>query len=322
MPQRKPKRSSSRDPFGAYREIQLSLSLAADPIEGFPSPPPRKMRTYINWPAFLNDVDFLFSSMVNQIAVSLEQAEMPIASSLTAISLNIYDFKRRLAAAPTAEEIEVQFGKMRAAVEQLAALSQGSVASGPVQDSPAWMHEVVGYEASIITESIVKRSRALHPMLQDHIELALEAEDTRLKRGSGRDAALPDLELRHAELIAVLEKLPALAERLQKAEVFTRTVRKTLAKKRTKGAPANDARDWLLIRLMWIWRDAMDQDLTIYIRRIGDGAELKAPEPQGCAAFIAHVLRRIEPVLPHELSGLERKLITLRARVPSIPLID
>ena len=60
-------------------------------------------------------------------------------------------------------------------------------------------------------------------------------------------------------------------------------------RKRGAGAPEDEARNWALIRLMWVWRDVLGEEPRIYVQKIRDRAELDEPEPQGCMAFIVAV---------------------------------
>ena len=72
---------------------------------------------------------------------------------------------------------------------------------------------------------------------------------------------------------------------------------------------------------MWVWRDVLGAEPTIYLLKTRDRVELDEPEPQGCMAFIVANLAYVGPVAPREYPALERHLQELRSDIPTASLL-
>ena len=117
-------------------------------------------------------------------------------------------------------------------------------------------------------------------------------------------------------LIPILVKAEAEAEAEPMTEDWGRSSRKVRA-----GAPENEALNWALVRLMWVWRDVLGEKPTIYLKRIDSICEMDAPEPQGCMAFIVAVRAKFDAVNPWNFPALERQLQSLKAAIPETSLL-
>lgn len=154
-------------------------------------------------------------------------------------------------------------------------------------------------------------------MLQDHIEDFL-ANTARPAEGTAAyEAALQEVANDQQDLLRFFEQLSWITSLLEHAEAQARVFSQLVRRSRKKGAPGDEALDWLLVRLMWIWRDVLGQELKIYLRKVRDRANLAIPEPQGCMEFVVFVLRDTDPVRSHQLTALERRLIELKSHVPA-----
>ncbi len=116
---------------------------------------------------------------------------------------------------------------------------------------------------------------------------------------------------------------------VEDATLNTRKLANQSARLRREGKPEDVARNWALIRLMWVWRDVLGAERrdvlgaepTIYLRTIRENIELDEPEPQNCMAFVVANLAPIDPVAPGELPALERHLQELRSDIPTASLL-
>ncbi len=117
------------------------------------------------------------------------------------------------------------------------------------------------------------------------------------------------------------EHLHILLPVIENAETITRQLADQSARQTRSGNPEDVARNWLRVRLMWIWRDVLGAEPKIYLLKIRDKVELDEPEPQGCMAFVVANLAPIDPVAPGELPALERHLQELRSDIPTASLL-
>ena len=115
--------------------------------------------------------------------------------------------------------------------------------------------------------------------------------------------------------------LHALLPDIENAETITRQLADQSARQTRSGNPEDVARNWALARLMWVWRDVLGAEPTIYLLKIRGNVELDEPEPQGCMAFVVANLAPIDPVAPGELPALERRLQELRSDIPTASLL-
>lgn len=248
---------------------------------------------------------------------------MPMASVLTAAAMRVFDFKQRLALAATPNDVSGHLAEMHRAATKLTSLAYGNDGRAPPGKEPPWIvKSSVEGDKGFEELANCHRSPFLHPMIQDHI---IDSVLNGARQAQGMpcyEAALRDFTEAQGDLMRFFEQLPQITRRLEDAKQHATEVAKISRRYRKKGAPADSALDWLLIRLMWIWRDVLGEELKIYLRKIRKRIILTIPEPTGCMEFVVFVLCAIEHVRPHELGGLERRLIALKSQVPDTPLIS
>ena len=251
----------------------------------------------------------LVAPAVDQIA---ENAGLPLLSVLVGVAGDIFRALRSFQNAPTSAEGFARLHEMKNVAKKLAVLARGQSTTAETQSD----------QGSSIFGHLEKRSLGLHPFLHD---LLLEIDaPTRQKGQDGQawERVLFDYSRRNRRLLLFFTLLDGAVERLNISE---KDAAKNIAldpRSRTKGVPRDKARDWLLIRLMWIWRDVINRELAIYLPRIGKGTtEGLSPPKDGVLAFVRDVMKDIEPVKPHELSALEKKLIELRPLIPKTRLL-
>jgi hypothetical protein len=226
-------------------------------------------------------------------------------SVLVGTTVNIFQGLQSFQAAPTVGEGFARIQDMKHAAKKLARLAKGMDASEAVSDENS--------------EDIPlgPRTPALHTFLHDLLQ-SVDAPDESLRADEdawGRELAAYNrrdkrLRLFFARLDEIIKRLSVSSDAAEEQERLD-------PRQRKPGAPRDAAYDWLLTRLMWIWRDALGRPVTIYLPR---GAE--EPLPDTLMAFICAILNRLDPIPPHELSALEKKLSELRRKVPAKSLFS
>jgi hypothetical protein len=128
------------------------------------------------------------------------------------------------------------------------------------------------------------------------------------------------LRVARQSLTNFFKHLHILIPTIARAEAMTKDLARD-GRKRGAGAPEDEARNWALVRLIWVWRDVLGQEPRIYVQKIRDRAELDEPEPQGCMAFVVAVFAEIDPVAPWHILALERQLHSLKPAIPEASLL-
>lgn len=261
----------------------------------------------VEWNAFLSDTEpdmAVFAPMVEQMA---KHADLPLLNILVGVAGDIFRALRTFQNAPTPAEGFARLHEMREVAKKLAALARGQSSSAARQSD----EEMFG------SGHLEKRSPGLHPFLHDllqEIDAPTRQED---QDELAWDRVMFEFSRRNRRLMLFFTLLEGVVDRLT---ISQKDADKNIAldpRTRSKGVARDKARDWLLIRLMWIWRDVIDKELKIYLPRIGKGfTKGSKPAADSVIAFVCDVLREIEPVPPHELSALEKKLNELRPQVP------
>ena len=122
-------------------------------------------------------------------------------------------------------------------------------------------------------------------------------------------------------LTNLFKHLHALLPVIENAETITKQLADQSARQRRPGPPEDVARNWALIRLMWVWRDVLGAEPKIYLLKTRNRVELDEPEPRGCMAFVVTNLEHVDPVAPGEYPALERHLQSLRSAIPAASLL-
>ena len=219
-------------------------------------------------------------------------------------------------------EIAEQLALLRSAAERLAAVAQGGKPKSKPSAEPAWWRydedDVYRKHIEIGLRVQDGRSKFLHYLLQDHLVLAMLPEAYSLVHP---DEPTTDEKLRVARqsLTYFFEHLHILMPTIAKAEAMTRELGRD-GRKKGPGAP-EQARNWTLVRLMWVWHDVLGEEPTIYLKTREGTRELDPPEPQGCMAFIVAVLATFNPVGPWYFPALEKQLRSLKADIPNGSLL-
>lgn len=183
---RRPKQSSARNPFAAFREIGLIVTISEDLLEGtrWSSPPLKSFG--VDWSGFLDGTEPPLSHIGTVIGRTMANSELPLGSVLVELTAHVFGFLRQIAAAPTTDEIAAQLAAMRKAAMRLAALTQGGDGHGAIKEGPLWtVSQSDGPRGRDVEEFIIsqnRRSTWLHPILQDHINLVDESSYHRLNR--------------------------------------------------------------------------------------------------------------------------------------------
>lgn len=322
---RRSKQSSGRNPFRTFREIGLNMTVTEDVLADSLWPSQSSKTFTIDWAHFFSGAKPTVEMFCSVAANSMADSDLPLASMLVGWTANIFEFQRRCEAAPMIGEVADQLGQMRRTVQRLSLLAQGGDGRHPV-DPIFWLEPQADDPYSRTIEEFMiaqnRRTPSLHPILQDHIETFFANGIQELVDDDARKKALHRLEERQQELLQFFDQLAEIVKALRSAEEDCRRLGEPLGRERKKGAPGDHARDWALVRLMWIWRDALKGDPKIYLRRNRGGVELETPEPVNVMAFVVDAMVHIEPVKPHELEALEQRLIRLRRKVPETRLVE
>lgn len=259
------------------------------------------------------------------LAQTLGSSELPLVSVLVSASINMWDFLKQLDAAPNVEEITIQLAALRLQLERLGSLAQGGTGRARRSTEPQWITDHDGRrdraEIDHFIRASERRSASLHPILKYWIEAALSPDTTDDFDEFAREQSALRIDASQRKLVEFFDSLPDLILTLSNAEkICARNGAMLHKQRRTLGAPGDASSDWLFVQLMWIWRDVLDNEVSIYARRIRAGVELDTLEPQGCMEFIVRVMHQAEAIKPHQLSALERKLNDLSKLIPTAKL--
>ncbi|QYZ69531.1 hypothetical protein [Neotabrizicola shimadae] len=305
-------RSTARDPFACFSEPHLALIVVEDLLDGTGWSAPNHEET-VNWRAYLSDTDVLLHSMAMAIAISNRDVQFPQLSIVVGVAGNCFKALRSFQNAPTAQEGFARIEEMRHAALTLSRLAKGGQERQCQQDE----------DASFMEAMLKTGSPGLHPFLKDLICLAHDAPDLKDASPEECEQARKKAIRRERRLVLFFDLLEEVIGQLTIPAAAAAKTGEIDSRTRQRGAPADKARDWLLIRLMWIWRDFMGKEISVYLKRTSArGANLDPRAPEGSLLqFVSDVLDHLkEPVLPHQLSGLEKKLIELRPLVPKTSL--
>lgn len=304
---RRPARATGRDPFASDLEPRIELGLVEDLLEGKNWTSPHQY-SLVDWVIFLSDTEpdmSLFAIMAEQMA---EDSDLPFPSILVGIAGNIFQSLRTFQNAPTAQEGFARIHEMRSAADQLSRLAAGR----PLRPDGSENEEPP------LAAQLGKRSVGLHPFLHDLLQEMDAPQRRQYPSEPEWDRALVEYSRRDRRLRLFFNLINEVVGRLTISDKRAAENVALDPRSRMKGAPGDAARDWLLIRLMWIWRDVLGQEIKVYLPRIGKRGvhpEPKAPD-NSLLSFVCDVMAHLEPILPDQLSALEKKLGDLRHRVP------
>lgn len=325
MASRKRHSSTRDDPFGQFRDFATSISIDEGIIDGLDLHSGPFNPFLVDWHGFLAGSNMDFPETVRALQVGFDDAPVPEVAALISVTANNARIMRNFDAAPLPKEIETQLRDLHAALRRAGALAQGKKAEEQIAAKPRWHTEAklsIRGQQDDTPFPLQARSRILHPILQDHIELALEHGRDEIENDFERGLFDAHFMKQQRVLLKFFDELPEVLGWLQKATKSAEALIPVLKRERKKGAPSNRAADWAMVRLMWIWRDVLGREINIYVRRISGPVELDEPEPNACVSFVQSVMERIDPqMLPSNAQNLERKLIELRKSVPPTPLI-
>ena len=297
----------------------LDEELAGDPA--WENPGDVRSRD-IDWEAFLSDVP-LPRDLRAGIALKLERIDPPLMVVLPSVLESVFEAVRRSQGAPGYGEVAAQLTRLRSAAEQLAAVAQGGRPRSRPSPEPAWWRydadDVYGKHIELGLRVQDGRSQFLHPILQDHLTMAMLPEAYSIVPPEDPEEE-EKLRVARQSLAYFFKHLHVLIPTIARAEAMTRELAKD-GRKQGRGAPEDEARNWALVRLMWVWRDVLGKEVAIYLRKIGGGRELDPPEPQGCMDFVVAVLATFAPVRPWYLSALEEQLRSLKPAIPNASLL-
>lgn len=245
-----------------------------------------------------------------------------MASTLVQCTADLFVFMRRMAATPTGDEVADRMSRMRQAAVRLGSLAQGGDGRSPIAREPEWLTRVsddpLWREYELHVRKHANRTSAIHPHLQDHFGSLFNQGYNDLTDETEREQELERIEDANLAIVAFFSMLPQVVHWLKMAEDHGRAIDAFEQRTRKVGAPKDHARDWALVRLMWIWQDALGRKLTIYLPKSTDEP---VPEAGSLIAFVVEAMTHLEPVAPHQLEALEQHLIRLRPLVPKTPLV-
>lgn len=325
MASRKRHSSTRDDPFGQFREFATAISIDEGIIDGLDLHSGPLNPLLVDWHGLLAGSNMDFPETARALQIGFDDAPVSEIAALISVTATNARIMRNFDAAPLPTEIEEQLRNLHATLRRAGALAQGKKAEAQITATPSWHPETrrnVREQQGDTPFHFEERSRILHPILQDHVSLALQHGRNKIENDFERRLFDAHLAQQQQMLIGFFDTLPQILDLLQKSAAYTAHIAKVLKRERTKGAPPNRAGDWAMVRLMWIWRDVLGREINIYVRRISGPVELDEPEPNACVAFVQSVMERIDPqMLPSNAQNLERKLIELRKEVPRESLI-
>jgi hypothetical protein len=286
-------------------EPHVRLSVHEDYLEGTPWSIRESMMWRVDWYRFLSDTTPTMTVFAPKMPFVTAPEDHSSLSVLIGTAVNIFQGLQSFQAAPTVGEGLQRIQDMKHAAKVLARLARGSDAS-----------EATAANNSPILQ-LGTRTPALHTFIHDLLQ-SVDAPDESLRSDEaawGRELAA--YHRRDRRLRIFFARLEEIIERLSISSEAAKELERLDPRQRRLGAPRDDAYDWLLVRLMWIWRDALGRPITIYMPR---GAE--EPLPDTLMAFVCAILNRLGPIRPHELSALEKKLSELRGKIPKESLFS
>ncbi|WP_156317609.1 hypothetical protein [Cypionkella psychrotolerans] len=322
---RKPKHSTARRPFDSYREFGMRLTVDPHVLDNTPWTSPPCNAFFVFWEDMWKAEGQEFPDAAKMFATTNGSSDLPLVTVLVSLSLNMFEFLQQYEAFPTVEEIVNQLGSIRQQLERLGSLAQGGSGRDSINNHPIWLEGSGDDEERRQIDAFIRsqegRSAHLHPILKHWIEIASTDGFDMTGDDFAKDQNNLVARAQSRKMADFFDYLPELIKTFSNAEELCRRDGPTTHKQGRKiGAPGDAAKDWLYVRLMWIWRDILGQKLSIYAKRIEDRTELTAPKPQGCMAFIVRIMRDVEPLRPSEFQALERKLGLLAEKVPKGPL--
>jgi len=285
---------------------------------------PRGVRSCdIDWLAFLSEIP-LPEALCEGIALEMERIDPPLMLALPHLLKSIVESVRRSQDAPGFQQVAAQLARLRTAARRLAAVAQGGNARATPTEKPEWWQ----YDKDDVYQKHIElglrvqdgRSPFLHPLLQDHLTMAIAPQAYALIQPNEPDSD-EELHKVRQSLTYFFKHLHALLPDIENAETIARQLADQSARQTRSGNPEDVARNWALVRLMWVWRDVLGAEPTIYLVKTRNRVELNEPEPQGCMAFVVTNLEHVDPVAPGEYPALERHLQSLRSAIPAASLL-
>ena len=311
--------------FDRFKGHWFDASFLDEGLDGAPVwDIPRGVRSRdIDWLAFLSEIP-LPEALCEGIALEMERIDPPLMLALPHLLRSVVESVRRSQEAPGFQQVAAQLARLGAAARRLAAVAQGGNARATPTEKPEWWQ----YDKDDVYQKHIElglrvqdgRSPFLHPLLQDHLTMAIAPQAYALIQPNEPDSDEALHKVRQS-LTYFFKHLHALLPDIENAETITRQLADQSARLRREGKPEDVARNWALVRLMWIWRDVLGAEPTIYLRTIRGNIEPDEPEPQGCMAFVVANLAPIDPMAPGELPALERHLQELRSDIPTASLL-
>lgn len=297
--------ATARNPFASNEEPQIRLSVHEDFLEGTPWSIREGMMWRVDWDAFLSDTTPTMTVFATSMPLVSAPEDYSSLSVLVGTAVNIFQALQSFQAAPTVSEGFARIQDMKHAAKKLARLAKGMDSSEAASE---WNSEDI---------QLGPRTPALHTFLHDLLQSVDAPDESHRADEDAWGRELAAYNRRDKRLRLFFARLDEIIERLSVSSDAAEEQERLDPRQRKPGAPRDAAHDWLLTRLMWIWRDALGRPVTIYLPR---GAE--EPLPDTLMAFICAILNRLDPILPHELSALEKKLSELRRRVPARSLFS
>ncbi len=319
------KHSTARDPFSTFREYTLSLTVDETVLAGTQWTSPACKDFFVFWEDFPPVIGMKNFGLSEGLAKLYSRSEVPLVTVSVSLSINMYLFQQQVRAAPTSEELADKFSALKRQLDGVSSLAKGGKATENASSAPHWVEDFANSDPDEALEAAVRnaigRSPSIHPALHE-ILFAVLQEDM--------PDQMDDLAIlaNHAWLAREQDKVRTFFEMVEEmsdlVEAAVQLCREDGSlpntKERSPGAPGDEAKDWLLVRLLWIWRDVLGQEIKIYARKIENGVELDSPKPNDCMDFVISVMRHVAPVRPHQIPALERKLTELKNLVPVEPL--
>lgn len=259
----------------------------------------------VDWDRFLSNTTPSMRVFAPSMPLVSAPDDYSSLSVLVGTTVNIFQALQSFQSAPTVSEGFARIDEMKHAAKKLARLARGTDTSEPssVRNAEDMQHGSETPALHVFLHSLLQSVDTPDESLRDN-EDAWSRELAAYKRRDRR------LRLFFSSLDEIIERLSVSSDVIEEQE-------RVDPRQRRPGAPRDVAFDWLLIRLMWIWRDALKRDVTIYMPRAA--AE---PPPDTLMAFVCAILDKLDPVAPHELSALEKKLTELKRKVPARSLFS
>lgn len=242
MARKKRSSSTGNDPFGSYREFTTNILIDESIIDGLDLPSEPLNPSMVDWQGLLAESEMNHPAVADMYYTQLSTTQHSAIGALISITASTACIMRDRDAAPLPKEIERQLRDLHAALRRVGALAQGKKAEEQIAAKPRWHTEAklgIKGQQDDTPFPLQARSRILHPILQDHIELTL---------GHGRDEIENDFErgLFDAHLVKqqrmlfeFFNNLPQVLDLLQNATAHTEALAGILKRERKKGAPSN-----------------------------------------------------------------------------------